>query len=389
MSMRKLILIVLLAMTVGLIPTPSRAENVEVQTGFHYDWWRDTVDNTGRQFYIPVTVLGRHQDFLVRMIGGFMYTAFNPGEPNIFNPEASDRSLSQALDTKLNLSYQIVEKLPVDVLLGLDFNLPTGKTDLSTRDLNLIMDPDLISITQLGQGFNVNPTLTFAKEFMKNWVAGVGLGYLWQGEYDYSTDIQDYNPGNIFSVTPEIRYFLSDNWNFRLFGNYSNYAKDEVEGEDFAQEGDFWLIGLAAHYLQTRWDASANLRTILRAKTRFRQPEDDFALVTERDNNHGDEWLADLMFRYFLNDKTTIKSVLHLERIDANDYPSSSPFHIGRRDLAALQVGLARVLQPNLEGELFVRGLTMHEGVDLLYYHPDSERSYTGASAEFKITGRF
>jgi hypothetical protein len=131
----------------------SSAVDINAQTGFHYDWWDDTKDNKAWQSNVPLRFEVRQQDFSLAVLTGYANTNLNP------SPGGS-RSLSHILDTKINLSYEILGKLPVDVLIGLDFNLPSGKTDLNEKELSLIMDADLISINNFGEGFNINPTLT-------------------------------------------------------------------------------------------------------------------------------------------------------------------------------------------------------------------------------------
>ena len=158
--------ILLLILTLGT----SWAIDWNVQTLSNYDWWKDNSGSRGMQVHVPLRIEARHQDFSISALTGYAYTQINPhlGET---------RSLSHLLDTKVNLSYEMVDKLPLDLLIGLDFNLPTGKTDFKERDLSLIMDPDLISINRLGEGFNFGPTLSLAKQ-LGNWDGGIGAGYV-------------------------------------------------------------------------------------------------------------------------------------------------------------------------------------------------------------------
>jgi len=155
--------------------------DIKTQMGFNYDWWDDSKDNKARQFFIPMSLEARYRDLSFRVLTAEAYTHIDPvGSPS--------RSLTHLLDTKVNLSYEILGKLPVDILIGLDFNLPAGKSNLKERDQVLLMDPDLVTITNFGEGFNVNPTVSIAKEW-GNWVVGVGFGYVWRGEYDFRNKV--------------------------------------------------------------------------------------------------------------------------------------------------------------------------------------------------------
>jgi hypothetical protein len=111
-------------------------------------------------------------------------------------------------------------------------------------------------------------------------------------------------------------------------------------------------------------------------------------ICTEARNSHGDEWIADLSVRYFLDEKTIIKSFLQGLYVTKNDYPSTSTRFVGRREKGSLGFGVSRILLPYLDGELFVKGFLMHDGERFL---PEflSERNYRGYSAGFYLTGRF
>ena len=364
-----------------LIAGVCSAADVQVQTGFNYDWWDDNKDNNASQFYIPIRIMGWHEDFSLSILTAYADTHRHIGQEN--------SSLNHLLDTKINSSYAITGKLPVEILIGLDFNLPTGKTNLSKKELTLIMDPDLISINNFGEGFNINPTITIAKEWGR-WVAGIGFGYLWRGEYDFSSDINitDYDPGDIFNINAEIRYYFSSNMYARLFGSHAWYGKDKVRGTDFYQEGDFSLLGLGVYYnqMKKKWDAGLTLQAILRDKSKFQDTPG--ILVTEPNNIHGDEWIGDLFVRYFVNDKTALKTFVQGRLYTENDYPSNSPRFIGQREKFSLGLGVSRILSPNIEAELDVKGFVKHDD-EIHFPEFQSARRFRGFSVALMLTGRF
>ncbi len=396
------------------------AIDFNVSSGVHFDWWQDTKDNKARQSYVPLSLEARYKDFSLSLLTGYAYTHKDPDT-------GPKRSFSHTLDSKLKLSYEIIEKLPVDILIGLDFNLPTGKTDLKLKEIDLLMDPYLISVTQFGEGFNINPTLSLAKEWGK-WVLGIGGGYLGRGKYDYGTiwespssriKIKDYSPGDIFSLTGEIHYEFSPNFSSRLFGNYFWYEKTTwkelyqnggyVLNRRSLKEGDLWLLGMGVQYRQKKWDCDLTFKGIFREKNKYDYVEgwivfDSFAfafltdtvsLTEERRNSHGDEWVGDLSVKYFLDEKTTLRSYFQALFITKNDYPSFSLHYQGRREKYSLGFGLRRILIPHLEAEVYCKGFLMHDGerrYPLNYFFPDrvlSERHYKGFSGGLMLTGRF
>jgi hypothetical protein len=406
------------------------AFEMKVATGFNYDWWDDTKDNTGRQFYIPMRLEARQNDFYFTILTGYAYTHFDgiPSPINFFSfssqPEKEEHSLTHLLDTKLNFSYEIVGKLPVDLLIGLDFNLPTGKRDLNVKEMALIMDPDLISITQFGEGYNINPTLSLAKGWGK-WVAGISVGYLWRGKYDfgfveevpphYTTHIKDYNPGDIFNGNAEIRYDFSPQWSARLFGNYTWYDESKWRQEDsynyipfsFSkqryQEGPLYIAGSGVQHKEENWEAGLTIRGLFREKSKY--PIERFipgigtvtTLSPEPRNGHGDEWIADLAFNYFLSKKVHLKSFLQGLLITKNNYPypmgyTSIPNRfVGKREKITLGLGIKGVLHPKVEADFNVKGFLMHDEEAFIPEFPffKNERTYRGLSVGGQLIGRF
>jgi len=109
------------------------ASEITFQGGLQYDWWKGNNDTDGNQVFVPVELGAEMDDFSARMI-----TAFTRTETDISG--VGNPSLSAVIDTKVNLSYMMVDKLPVNFLFGFDLNCPTGKTDFDDDDLLIITD---------------------------------------------------------------------------------------------------------------------------------------------------------------------------------------------------------------------------------------------------------
>ena len=148
------------AMILSVLPllwcTGSHAAGLSVESGVQQEYWEDTRDSSGNQTLVPLRIEWSKGDATIGLLTGVVHAALD-------TPGTADRSLTHTLDTKLNLSYVIQGKLPVDLLIGMDLNLPTGKTDLSAADLALIRDPEIVTVTTFGEGVNLNPTLSSRK----------------------------------------------------------------------------------------------------------------------------------------------------------------------------------------------------------------------------------
>ena len=350
----------------------------KAETGFHLDWWDSPNREKGLQYYLPMKLQVEYGNFEAGVLTGWCYTSYDPvGDDR--------RSMADLLDTKLNFGYALLDKLPFDLMFGLDFNLPTGRTKLSDEDLYLMMDPDLVSITSFGEGFNVNPTISLSKEW-GDWMLGVGLGYIYRGEYDYGHSFHDYDPGDIYTITTQIMYFFQESWRFRAFTNFSIYETDELDNDDFYEEGDYFQWGLAAMYYRPEYDVELSVQNVLRGKSEFSETGTGH-ISKESDNSHGDEWITSLRANYRPNDLTAFKFFVTYLYIDENDYPESSIYYIGKREKISFGASVVKMIIPHLSGELGAKGFFMQD--DETWAHPDSKQSYRGFSIEIKLVSTF
>lgn len=381
---RYLVIISLAAVVLSIQSTLSTkicsatATEINARTGLTFDWFASSGHGKadgqaaeatdGYQFSIPVKIEMNFPKFSADILSGFAKTQFkiSGGE---------ERSLADSLDTKLNLAYPVSDQmpfqLPFDVLLGLDFNLPTGRTDLKEKDMVLLMGQDLVSITTFGEGLNINPTISLAKEWA-NWSAGFGIGYVWRGKYDYSSTTKEYDPGDIADLTAQLNYDFLTNYQAHFFADYAHFNKDTVKGEDSFQEGDFFLLGLGLKFNQPRWDVKADLQNILREKSKVKEEALAIpAFSTEDKNSHGSEWIADLSWRYSLNDQTSLNSQMEFLWADENDYPSSDPImYIGKKQKLSLGVGAGRQINTRIDADVLVKGFLLKQ----------NDRNYQGLS---------
>ncbi len=103
--------------------------------------------------------------------------------------------------------------------------------------------------------------------------------------------------------------------------------------------------------------------------------------------NQGDEIVADLSFSYFLDDKTTFKTLARYLWMSSNDQALTSPLYWGQRNYFALGVGVARKLTSNIEAECGVKGLTMHDEPN--WNHFGRDQSFFGMAGQVMISGLF
>ena len=382
--MKKIILLVAVIVLVFTAGAGFAATNLDVQTGFNFDWWGDNRGSHASQFYTPILLDGKYEDVSVRFLTAYAEThASLPGYGSI--------SMGHFLDSKLGATYQLLNKLPVDIMLGLDLNLPTGKTNLSKAETRLIMDSNLISINNFGEGFNVNPTITVAKSW-RDWSAAFGFGYLWRGSYDFSSELllTDYQPGEVYTTSAEVRYNLSPATYYRLFGGYSWFGKDTSHGKDIYQEGDIGIVGFGMYYNRAKeWDTSLTLSGVIRGKVQYNDVNVG-VLTIESGNTNRDEFIMDFLGRYLLDEKTTILMPLQYKYLAGNGYSVNNlnALGLGPANKVLYGIGVTRALGNGLYAELNLKGFYLHGDiyqVDLL----TTTNSYNGFSGIISLVGKF
>ena len=337
--------------SVMFFAAPVTAIEFSADSGVQFNWWDSDDDRKATQINIPLTIEGKEGKYSVSLLAGFARTSIELAD-------GTDESLSTILDTKLNLSYEVPGNMPIDILVGLDFNIPTGKTDLSQDELIIVgeMDPDLISITSFGQGFNVNPSVNLVKKW-KDWVAGCGVGYLYRGEYDFSENTTDYNPGDIINASAEARYYSLSSWDARIFGYYVHYFKDKQDGTEIAQEGDSFMLGFGVNYDKVEWVAGATVSAVFRDKiSKLRE-----SAGGPSDIGLGNELIGDLYYSRELDSATTLKTTFQSIYIGENDEVLGSGEFVGSRKKFSLGVGASRSFDGSLTGEINLKGFILKD----------------------------
>ena len=368
-----------IAMMLSVLPllwcTGSHAAGLSVESGVQQEYWEDTRDSSGSQTLVPLRIEWNKGDATIGLLTGVVHATLD-------TPGTEDRSLTHTLDTKLNLSYMVQGKLPVDLLIGMDLNLPTGKTDLSTSDLALIRDPEIATITTFGEGVNLNPTLSLAKEWGP-WSAGAGVGYNVRRTYDVSAEagLTDYDPGDILSLNALLQRECSQGYVGRVFGKFSRFGKDRLRGADLFREGDYRMAGIGISRAGAAWEADVNLRGAFRGKTEILSGG---SLITEPERSRGEEWSAEGSVRHALRKDLSLTGSVRGLIVSKNGYSEGASLHNGSKEKIALSVGCDRRFASGMAVGVSLKGFLMTEEAQAVPQIRE-ERTNRGIALAFRI----
>lgn len=367
------------AMILSVLPllwcTGAHAAGLSVESGVQQEYWEDTRNSSGSQTLVPLRIEWNKGDATIGLLTGVVHAALD-------SPGTTDPSLTHTLDTKLNLSYVLQGKLPVDLLVGMDLNLPSGKTDLSISELRLIQDPEIVSITTFGEGVNINPTLSFAKEWGP-WSAGAGVGYNIRRTYDFSSKagLSDYDPGDILSLNTLLQRETSRGYVGRVFGKFSRFGKDRVHGADFFREGDYRMVGVGISRTGAAWEADVNLRGAFRGKTEILSGG---SLATEPERSRADEWSAEASARHALRKDVFLSGSVRGLIVAKNGYPEGTSRYNGSKEKIALSVGCDRRFASGMAAGVSLKGFLMTEEAQRIPQFIEA-RTVRGIAIAFRI----
>jgi len=363
------------------------AEGSGMVGGIGYDWWCSEEGDKGMQLYLPVEAYTAYKGIGIELLGAYVYTQVDPSSRVLYLEGdlsgGSVQALSGFVDTKVNFTYEMGDIAGWDMLAGLGFNLPTGHTNLSQRELKLIVPPDLVSIKRFGEGLNINPRVSVARQWGKV-VGGMGIGYTFRGKYDYSEQIESYDPGEILTLTAEAGYDFTAEWGGRVYGEYAGYGNDKVEGDGYYREGDVMLAGMGMQYRRSSWDAGFSLTGIFRGKSKIPQGG---SVPTEDRNSHGDEWVTQIAYRYYKDKDTTFKALMEYLYIKENQYANNSVYYIGKRKKITLGCSVDRMISADVGVSAEIRGFIMDD--DKNWYHPRVDYRYRGFSLALSAKKNF
>jgi hypothetical protein len=356
---------------------PAAADEWTLRTGAHVDAWSGA-GQSGHQVLAPIGLSYDTPDWGLNIRGALGTSERDPGGAG------GAGSVSGFTDTTVGGYYRLTAG-PYDIRFGLDLDLPTGKSALSGRDRFAVQDEDLALLERFGEGFDVNPTVTVYRSFGV-FGLGLGVGYLWTGEYDPTGDVpgDDLDPGDELIVALTGEWFVTDTVRATLLLAYTYFTKDERGGIELYREGDEIDVRVGVEWRPEPWFAAGYVRNVVRFKSD--RLDATGRLTTESRNSHGNDFRVGAAVGYVISDDWTVAGAVDVRYVAANDYASTDVLYDGGRLKVA--IGPSVTWSPS-------RWLAVDAGVR--YFFMDVERSpsfpragtINGVHADFRVTYRF
>lgn len=208
---------------------------------FIYSSWTAEIDSTKlsiTQFFTPVTGMIPLKDNLEMRF-------FSAITSNNFDDGFEEYSLSGINDLRLQFNQSLAED---KLLVGLGFNLPTGKKGLQVPDewkvMNALSSNYLdFPVRRLGEGMGINLLVGGATHSGDARLGGT-IMYQINGEYVPYQDGGDYDPGNFLTINGG--WEKSDEKSaISLNASYTIYGTDKADGKESFKSGNSLSLSAA------------------------------------------------------------------------------------------------------------------------------------------------
>lgn len=359
------------------LPDRAAAQEWTVQTGAHLDLWNGAGQD-GRQILVPMGLGFDTPNWGFSARGAYGQSERDPGGG------AAKADFSGFVDTTLS-GYLRFSPGQTEVQLGLDVDLPTGKSKLRNDELGAIQDSDLATLERFGEGLDITPTITLYRNFGKVGF-GLGGGYLVTGEFDPTRDVasDDLDPGDELTGVLIADFYVADAVRMLLRGAYRRTTADERNGVEVFREGDEIDVRLITEIRPEPWYAVITLRDTIRLKAE--RPDATGRVTDEPRNSNGNDIRGGLTIGYIASDDWTIELSVDVRHVLENDYPEGDALHDGGRTKVAVGPSLTWTPTRRFAVDLGVR-----------YFYMDVKRSpifpqegtIHGVHADLRLTYRF
>ncbi len=224
------------------------------------------------------------------------------------------------------------------LLLSMGLNLPIGKKKLDITDEWPVMEflsKDYLNVPvrRYGEGLGINLLAGTATQVGQIQLGG-SISYNYTGPYTaYKTmggfetfwDSDDYNPGNMFSVSAGLDGPYN-NWKISSRLSFSTYGTDLMNEKKILKAGNQLTIQLGAATETESYQFRSNINYIIRGRS---TEYDSTAAILNQLKNYGDEFSWNSSVSFAPAESYYVVPSLELKFIGANEYEFEKSFLFG------------------------------------------------------------
>jgi hypothetical protein len=309
--------------------------------------WRLDKDVHGYQVVAPFSLMGSADLNDTLSLDAGLRTAWIKSE----NLSTVSRGELNALsDTILSLSFTEKGFGAFRPFVSVDFNIPTGQTKLRGARKNAVMDPDLVQVIRLGEGFNSNLSAGATwNEKGSPWTVAGAVGYNLRGSYVPDGDLNEvYDPGDQLTAMARIQYFTKSFY-AAINAIYTKEQESKLAGFNYFRPGDLWEVNAEATYVL---DEVSSISASAFWSTAGRNKYLDFftdALIRENVNGNGDYYFGQLAYSRTVSDTWAVTLAATYGVRESNKYLPAQDLFIPKRTYWDLRASADWKLEDNLK----------------------------------------
>jgi hypothetical protein len=262
----------------------------------------------------------------------------------------NDVSITGLNDTRIAVLRSLMDNR---LLVGFGLNLPTGKSTLDREQSGLgqLLTSDFLNLPSkiYGEGLGVYLESAYSRQ-LERLTLGIGAGYLINSSYSPEEEVDDYNPGNRFTIAGTALYSYGLGTAY-LFLRHNAYAASTQGDREVYKVGGIteFALGTALDYEQ--FEIEAGMRMLFRGTdSRLESGE----LAEYEQNNYGSDLRFFSSLGYNLEGIGTPVLLIDYKRVGANGFDVADDEHVGKANLFGIGVGFERSVteQVDLSGNL-------------------------------------
>lgn len=182
--------------------------------------------------YLPLS-----QNFSLGLRGGQANIRF--GDENTFS-NLQLEELNGFSDLQLTGTYYLEN---IGTVLSLKMNLPSGKKnwDMQSQvNTSAIISNAIyrLQLPQFGEGFNLAPGLTWARQVADNIALGLGVSYQYKAAYQALAWIEEFDPGDEILLTGGMDVRINSSTTLSGDVVYSIFGEDVINGDKVLAAGN-------------------------------------------------------------------------------------------------------------------------------------------------------
>jgi len=266
----------------------------------------------------------------IMLLGNYVETSFVYNSDNSKN----DFSLNRFTDTIISTFYLFAPLPILQLRLGVDINLPTGKTDFSNDQINsLFIDniiADLVPVSSFGKGIGFSPNIIGTLALGKSMQIGFGARYEFSGEYDPTSEVanDNYNPGDSLMLLGSFMYLSPNASRFVLDGQavFTSRDRDQTLGDVFKQGDQYKISG---RYVIPYKSLSVTLGVSYSTQGKNQAIGSSGGVVTEDRNTNNNQWETYLFGTYALAKSFSVTWNYGYKKTLPNSVNSTDPLFDG------------------------------------------------------------